>query len=233
MTKIKLITFDLDDTLWDNKPTITNAEIQTRKWVEERVGKIEWGNLDDFINLRNDLIKKDRSIAWDISKLRKEIFKIKISNLVPPSKVNILANNAFDFFIDKRHEISLYNNVAEALLRLSEKYTLGVLTNGNADIFRLEVGKYFQFSISSLEAKNSKPHRAHFDIASQQADAIDFNNMLHIGDHQVNDVLAAYQLGIETLWFNNKNAEWTQNFTKPAEFSDWQKLPEIIEGLYE
>jgi putative hydrolase of the HAD superfamily len=233
MTKIKLITFDLDDTLWDNKPTITNAEIQTRKWIEERVGKIEWGNLDDFINLRNDLIKKDRSIAWDISKLRKEIFKIKISNLVPPSKVNILANNAFDFFIDKRHEISLYNNVAEALLRLSEKYTLGVLTNGNADIFRLEVGKYFQFSISSLEAKNSKPHRAHFDIASQQADAIDFSKMLHIGDHQVNDVLAAYQLGIETLWFNNKNAEWTQNFAKPAEFSDWQKLPEIIEGLYE
>ena len=233
MRKIKLITFDLDDTLWDNGPTITNAEIQTREWVEERVGKIEWGNLDDFINLRNDLIKKDPSIAWDISKLRKEIFKIKINNLVPPSKVNPLANDAFDFFIDRRHEIRLYDHVAEALLRLSKKYTLGVLTNGNANIFRLEVGKYFQFSISSLEAKNSKPHRAHFDIASQQADAIDFNNMLHIGDHQVNDVLAAYQLGIETLWFNNKNMEWAQNFAKPAEFSDWQKLPEIIEGLYE
>jgi hypothetical protein len=27
--------------------------------------------------------------------------------------------------------------------------------------------------------------------------------------------------------------EWAQNFAKPAEFSDWQKLPEIIEGLYE
>ena len=101
MTKIKLITFDLDDTLWDNKPTITNAEIQTRKWIEERVGKIEWGNLDDFINLRNDLIKKDCSIAWDISKLRKEIFKIKINHLVPPSEANVLANDAFDFFINK------------------------------------------------------------------------------------------------------------------------------------
>ena len=30
--KIKMITFDLDDTLWDNRPTITNAEIETRKW---------------------------------------------------------------------------------------------------------------------------------------------------------------------------------------------------------
>ena len=35
----KLITFDLDDTLWDNVPTITRAEIDTRKWIENKVGK--------------------------------------------------------------------------------------------------------------------------------------------------------------------------------------------------
>ena len=46
-------------------------------------------------------------------------------------------------------------------------------------------------------------------------------------------ILAAYQLGIETLWFNNTNKEWDQNFTKPTEFSNWQKLPKIIENLYE
>ena len=69
-------------------------------------------------------------------------------------------------------------------------------------------------------------------MAVQQADKINFSEMLHIGDHQINDILAAYQLGIETLWFNNTNEEWTQNFTKPEEFSDWQELPGIIEGLY-
>ena len=34
--QIKMITFDLDDTLWDNVPTITRAEIDTRQWIEER-----------------------------------------------------------------------------------------------------------------------------------------------------------------------------------------------------
>ena len=101
MTKIKLITFDLDDTLWDNGPTITNAETQTRKWIEERVGKIEWGNFEDFIELRSTLIKEDPSIAWDISKLRKEIFKIKINHLLTPSEANVLADDAFNFFINK------------------------------------------------------------------------------------------------------------------------------------
>ena len=59
--KIKMITFDLDDTLWDNKSTIINAEIKTREWIEDRVGTIEWGDLNDFLQLRETLIKKDRS----------------------------------------------------------------------------------------------------------------------------------------------------------------------------
>jgi putative hydrolase of the HAD superfamily len=232
MKKIKLITFDLDDTFWDNGPTIAKAEIETRKWVEEKVGEVEWGSFEDFINLRSALIEKDPSIAWDISKLRKEIFKLKIKHLVSPSEAIRLADDAFDFFINQRHEIKLFDGVTNALRILSKKYTLAVLTNGNADIFRFEIGKYFKFSISSLEAQNIKPHRAHFDMAIQQADKINFSEMLHIGDHQINDILAAYQLGIETLWFNNTNEEWTQNFTKPEEFSDWQELPGIIEGLY-
>ena len=65
-----MITFDLDDTLWDNRPTITNAEIETRKWIESRVGSINWGDLNDFLLPREALIEKDKSIAWDISKLR-------------------------------------------------------------------------------------------------------------------------------------------------------------------
>ena len=129
MTKIKLITFDLDDTLWDNGPTITNAELQTRKWIEERVGEVKWGNFEDFIELRNVLIKSDSSIAWDISKLRKEIFKIKINHLLTPSEANVLADDAFNFFINKRHEIKLHDGVGEALCSLSKKYKLAVLTN--------------------------------------------------------------------------------------------------------
>ena len=60
--KIKMITFDLDDTLWDNRPTITNAEIETRKWIESKVGNINWGDLNDFLLLREALIEKDQSI---------------------------------------------------------------------------------------------------------------------------------------------------------------------------
>ena len=233
INEIQMITFDLDDTLWDNKPTITNAEIKTRKWIEEKVGAIEWGDLNDFLQLREALIRKDKSIAWDISKLRVEIFKEKIKGLVSNDEITKLAEEAFSYFLRKRHEIELFPGVEDALKALSENYMLGALTNGNADIYKLSIGKYFEFSISSLEAQNSKPNKSHFELAKSHLPNLKYSEMLHIGDHQINDILGAHALGIEVLWFNNTRAMWEQDFENPDQFYDWQNLAKIIEEKYE
>jgi putative hydrolase of the HAD superfamily len=233
MKHIKMITFDLDDTLWDNRPTIMKAEIDTRKWIEDKVGEIEWGDFNDFLNLREDLIKEDKTIEWDISKLRKEIFRKKLWHVTPEHFRDEIVDKAFEIFIAKRHEIKLFNGVKESLENLSKKYTLGVLTNGNADVYKFDIGRYFNFSISSLEAKDSKPNRAHFDMAISKVNDISFNNILHIGDHQINDILCAHNLGIDTLWFNNTNQSWSQDFEKPDEFSSWANLEQIIRNKYE
>ena len=233
INEIQMITFDLDDTLWDNKPTITNAEIKTRKWIEEKVGAIEWGDLNDFLQLREALIRKDKSIAWDISKLRIEIFKEKIKGLVSNDEITKLAEEAFSYFLKKRHEIELFPGVEDALKALSENYMLGVLTNGNADIYKLSIGKYFEFSISSLEAQNSKPNKSHFELAKSHLPNLKYSEMLHIGDHQINDIFGAHSLGIKALWFNNTRAIWKQDFEKPDQFYDWQNLAKIIEEKYE
>ena len=231
--KIELITFDLDDTLWNNMPTIRKAEIDTRKWIEDKIGRIEWGDFDDFLNLREELIIEDESIAWDISKLRKEIFRKKLIHIEPESYRNELVDKAFEIFIQKRHKVEFYDGVEESIEQLSQKYSLGILTNGNADIFKFEIGKFFDFSISSLEAKDSKPNRSHFDQALNKINSSNYSDMLHIGDHQINDVFGAFNLGIEALWFNNTNAVWSQSFKKPDEFDSWYKLPQIIKGKYE
>ena len=57
--------------------------------------------------------------------------------------------------------------------------------------------------------------------------------MLHIGDHQINDIFGAHALGIKVLWFNNTKALWEQDFKKPDQFYDWQALAKIIEEKYE
>ena len=180
-----------------------------------------------------DRINKDRSITWDISKLRIEIFKEKIKGLASADDITKLAEDAFDYFLKKRHEIKLFPGVENALKTLSENYMLGVLTNGNADIYKLSIGKYFEFSISSLEAQNSKPNKSHFELAKSHLPNLKYSEMLHVGDHQINDILGAHALGIEVLWFNNTRAVWEQDFENPDQFYDWQNLAKIIEEKYE
>ena len=121
----------------------------------------------------------------------------------------------------------------DTLKALSEKYMLGVLTNGNADIYKLPIGKYFEFSISSLEAQDSKPNKSHFELAKSRLPNLKYSEMLHIGDHQINDVFGAHALGIKVLWFNNAEALWEQDFEKPDQFYDWYSLAKIIEEKYE
>ena len=73
-----MITFDLDDTLWDNRPTIIKAEIDTRKWIEDKVGKVEWGDFNDFLELREELIKEDESIQEKKTDIDNDTRKFKL-----------------------------------------------------------------------------------------------------------------------------------------------------------
>ena len=57
------------------------------------------GDFNDFLQLREELIKEDKSIAWDISKLRKEIFRKKLSHVNPIKLRNEIVESAFDIFI--------------------------------------------------------------------------------------------------------------------------------------
>ena len=230
MKQIKLITFDLDDTFWDIGPVIINAELTTRKWLEKKVGEVDWGNMESFLALRKDLAEKDSSLYWDLGKLRREIFRVKLAPITSNEKeLNDLVEESFNYFLDKRHEIIFYDGVIDALKDLSTRYELGVLTNGNADINRLNIGEYFKFSVSSVDVQSNKPDKGHFqkalDLSGLSADEV-----LHIGDHQINDVIGAINTGMKAIWFNKEKVDWEQEYLKPEEISDWYNY-EIIDEI--
>ena len=232
--KYKLITFDLDDTFWDIAPVIIKAEKDTRAWLRKTVGEIEWGSMSDFMGIREDLIKVMPSLEWDIGLLRKEIYKQKLKNIVPnESERNELINTAYSMFLEKRHEVIFYDGVYDAIEKLSKKYYLGILTNGNADIFKYDIGRFFDFSISSFDVQDNKPNKPHFESAKNKYENISYEEIIHIGDHQINDVYGAYHLGMKAIWFNNMNNEWNQSFDKPDEFSHWNDCTKLIEEIDE
>mgnify|MGYP003315562437 FL=1 len=142
--------------------------------------------------------------------------------------MNDLVEESFNYFLDKRHEIIFYDGVIDALKDLSTRYELGVLTNGNADINRLNIGEYFNFSVSSVDVQSNKPDKGHIQKALDLS-GLSANEVLHIGDHQINDVVGAINTGMKAIWFNKEGVDRKQECLRPKEISDWYNYKIIDE----
>ena len=229
---IKAITFDLDDTFWDVKPVLINAEMKTRKFIEDRVGKLEWGSWEDFKIIREKLIVEDASYEFDVGKLRKKLLLMKIEERItdPQAALN-LSEEAFKLFFIERNKVDFFPSVLDELEKLSQKYFLGCLTNGNANIKMIGIEEFFKFNISSKDVKANKPSENHFHEAQKLLD-VNRDEILHIGDHPVNDMQGAIDYGFKALWFNPNKEVWNlEGLEKPPEFFSWIGVTEKIDCL--
>ncbi|EGH32151.1 HAD family hydrolase, partial [Pseudomonas syringae pv. japonica str. M301072] len=53
---IKLVTFDLDDTLWDTAPAIAGAEVTLRDWLGENAPKLGAVPVEHLWEIRSRLV---------------------------------------------------------------------------------------------------------------------------------------------------------------------------------
>lgn len=231
--RIKAITFDLDDTFWDVKPVLINAEMKTRKFIEDSIGPLEWGSWEDFKLIRERLIVEDASYEFDVGKLRKKLLLMKIQEQISdPETANELSEKAFQLFFKERNKVEFFPYVLDEIEKLAQIYELGCLTNGNADIEMIGIGKFFKFNISSKDVNANKPNKNHFQKAVELL-GISKEEILHIGDHKINDMLGAISYGVKALWFNPDKEDWDlDDIKKPSEFNSWRGVTEKINNFY-
>ena len=200
---IKVITFDLDGTLWDVEPVIVNADKQVFAWLEERTPVITQElTIEALTKWRMDYYQQHTDLHHQISQIRidamRELFLSFGYNATDSCR---LSEEAFAIFIDARHQVTLFENVVPMLEDLHGNYRLGALTNGNANIFKLDIGRYFDFSFSAEQLNASKPATDHF-IAAQDYTRCLPGEIIHIGDHLEHDIYGAQQAGCRNIWFN-------------------------------
>jgi len=209
MRRIEVVTFDLDNTLWNVDHVIRNAERVTRNWFDVHVPELNATlTPDDFAALRQRIIVERPDLAHNLSRLRQEVFARAIAVVGrTQAEAARLAAEAFQLFLAERHRIDFFDGALETLELLAARHRLGALTNGNADIVRLGLDRYFRFAFSAADVGAAKPapdiFRAALSHAGVAADA-----MIHVGDHPVDDVQGARELGIHTIWVNLTAADW-------------------------
>jgi putative hydrolase of the HAD superfamily len=203
MGRIALVTFDLDNTLWDVDAVIRNAERVTRQWFDTHVPEL-YARLtqENFFDIRRRVIAERPELAHDLSHIRQAVFERAILEVGRDAdEAQTLAADAFRLFLHERHKIAFFDDALDVLERLSQRHQLGALTNGNADIVRLGLDRFFRFAFSAADVGAAKPAPQMFRAALARAD-VDEGRMIHIGDNPLDDIQGAAELGIPTIWVN-------------------------------
>lgn len=199
---IKLITFDLDDTLWDNLPIIVEAESDMVGWLQERVPRFSQTYAESARHYRTQVIQTRPQIQYDMNKIRMSVLERVLQDCTDDrDKAHELALSALCIFHGRRNRFLLMDHAAEVLSTLSQKYTLASVTNGTSDVRQSPIGKYFDLSLNAANVQASKPNPIMFlTVLSQMGTKP--NEAVHIGDHPVDDIECAVEIGMHTIQFH-------------------------------
>ena len=151
--KIKLITFDLDDTVWPNQKVIVDAEKALWNFLLMKVPQLKNDLSEESINkIRVQLVEKDNSLKFDLTKFRKEVVKELLLKIgLDENEAIYYSNESFNEFFKVRNKVQLYKDAKNVLERLHRKVTIGSLSNGNADLSIIGINAFFDFSVCSKD----------------------------------------------------------------------------------
>lgn len=193
----RAITLDLDDTLWAVAPTLVEAERVLGGWLAAHAPATA-ARLDAEVRaaIRRRLVAEHPGRAHDMSWLRRELLRRALAQAGDPES---LAAPAFEVFLAARQQVELYPDVEPVLRAWASRYRLVAVTNGNADIAAVGLGRYFAGCVSAHEIGCSKPDPRMFEAACRLA-GTDPAETLHVGDDWQLDVRAARAAGLQAAW---------------------------------
>ena len=206
LQKIRAITIDLDDTLWPIAPTISQAEQVLQDWLAAHVPAAAALARQPGVRQR---IRQTVQQQWpdqlhDLSFLRLQSLRHLLHEA---GEALHHAEPAFEVFFAARQQVCLYDDTVQALAFLSARLPVLALSNGNADVQRIGLGRYFVGTVAAKHVGVAKPDRAIFEYAAQilrqPIDAV-----LHVGDDVQLDVCAALDVGMQTVWVNRGGQVW-------------------------
>ncbi len=158
-------------------------------------------------DIREHVVRSRPELKHNLSAIRREAIRLALYR----SKENpLLADDAFEVFFAARNQVTLYDDALLALEFLSARYPVVALSNGNADIQRVGLGKYFRAAISAQQFGVGKPDPQIFLAAAGAVD-VPAHNVLHVGDDAALDVLGALNAGMQTAWVNRSDHLWVHD----------------------
>ena len=226
MQNIKVIFFDLDDTLVDSRKAEKDASIEFKKLFKE------FDNMGDeyFADLWHKIASRqyERYSRKEISYERNKINRIKeIFSIINIQKEDDEAEKIFKKYLTMyENNWKPFKDTKETLEVLKNKYKIGLITNGDSKQQRKKIlltglDNYFDKPIISSEVDVSKPNKEIFEIACKKINEKP-EKCLMIGDNYKLDIQGAANSGLNAIWINRRNEKFEFN-------NQIKELRELIE----
>lgn len=221
MTDIQAVSFGLNGTLWDDRSCCDHAiEIVLPKLLpvlpEDDPGEI----IAAFNAVFIDLVKK-HGLTADRTFSRRERFE-RLLDLYGVEKEGLAQRLSQTYDSARRLAMRGYlrEGVTLSVNRLVKAgIKVGVIANGTPAIQRqtirtLGLEPYLDFTvIGGIEGYN-KPDPRLFHRAMQLT-GVDAENMIHVGDGPITDVLGASRAGVISVWLDTGERQMPENFPGP------------------
>jgi len=241
MSSLDAITFDLDDTLWDNHGVMLKTEEGHYRWLLEALAmwrearnepplalNYEQG-VADYLQRRQQWALQAPERHGDFTWLRLRALEAQLeASGLPRSAALLWAAAAMNEFHRLRVQVTPHPEAAGLLAALAERYQLAAITNGNIHLKRQPLASYFPVAIAAGELLAPKPDPKPFLTALERLNVVP-NRAMHVGDSWKEDVLPAQKLGMHAAWIAERGDQVLP--ARVHRIAHVKELPNLIEWL--
>ncbi|GAB6263464.1 5-amino-6-(5-phospho-D-ribitylamino)uracil phosphatase YigB [Photobacterium sp. R1] len=206
----KAMTFDLDDTLYDNHPVILRAEQAMHDWLAASHPVARDLTPADWQRLKFRLAKENPMLRHDVTAWRREMLRTGLMQLgYSAQQASAASEEGLSVVLTVRNQVDVPALTHTVLGELATRVPLLAITNGNVDADKIGLGQYFSRVLVAGRDGLSKPEPDLF-LQAQALLGVAPQDILHVGDHLETDVGGARRCGFQACWLNDQHREMRQ-----------------------
>ena len=203
--QIRALTLDLDDTLWPVLPALERADQAVDAWLRQHHPDVAraWP-ITAMRELRAQIAAERVDLAHDFTTQHQLTMRHAFAACgIATAPIDVL----WEIYFAARNSVELYPDSLPALQRITARWPVVSLTNGNADLQRIGIHAHFAHQICSRDTGMAKPDPRIF-LAAAELLGLAPTEILHVGDDPDMDMVGARDAGLRTAWINRRGEPW-------------------------
>jgi len=200
---VAAMTFDLDDTLYDNREVIIRTMAESHAALQALHPALKDYSAEQYQQVRDRLLLTEPELYHDVTEWRHRAVELVMREEAGLSAAEARrgADEVMAVFARWRSDITVPDETHRTLAALAERMPLVAITNGNAEPHRCGLEQYFRFILRAGPDGRSKPYPDMYQNAAEQLN-LPPAQILHVGDDLTTDVAGSVRYGMQACWIN-------------------------------